>query len=125
MSGNDLTTEAVRLAMSMSQLQAEYASQNIGRAGTPGAQATRLDFSRSVGLLQQAAGAGADAGALLPVLADAAANPASVDVATHEAGIDLDEQVADMATANLKFQALAESLNRHFGLMRLAITGRN
>jgi flagellar basal body rod protein FlgB len=122
---SDLTTEAVRLAMSMSQLQAEYASQNIGRAGTPDAHATRLDFSHSVGLLEQAAAGSADAERLLPALADAGAHPVSAEVLSVEAGINLDEQVADMATANLKFQALAESLNRHFGLMRLAITGRN
>jgi flagellar basal body rod protein FlgB len=122
---NDLTTQAVRLAMSMSQVQAEYASRNIARASTPGAQALSPDFGGSLALLSQAAGAAPDADHVQAALAQAAQHPVTAEHVAADAGIDLDEQVADMATANLKFQALAESLNRHFGLMRLAITGRN
>lgn len=121
---HDITTEAVRLALGMSQLRAEAASLNIARAATPGAQAMQLDFAGSQGLLEAAAHAtpGDDAG-LRAALAAAAADPA---VGSTLAGpVQLDEQVADMATANLTFQSLSESLSRHFGLMRLAITGRN
>jgi len=127
MSGNDLTTEAVRLAMSMNQLRAEYASQNIAKASTPGAQATRLDFGFSQGLLEQATqvSSSGDTG-LLDALANASAQPQSGErLDAPGSTINLDEEVADMVSANLKFQTLTESLNRHFGLMRLAITGRN
>lgn len=123
-SGSDITTQAIRLALRMSQMQAENASQNISRASTPGAHATAVDFGRSQGLLQAAAESG-DRSALFDVLAQSASNVPGV---THEqatAGINLDEEVADMSSATLKYQALTESLNRHFGLMRLAITGRN
>lgn len=127
MSGNDLTTEAVRLAMSMNQLRAEYASQNIAKAGTPGAQAARLDFGLSQGLLEQAAKTSiAGQGDLLEALASAESQPMSSEyLEAPGSAINLDEEVADMASANLKYQTLTESLNRHFGLMRLAITGRN
>jgi len=125
--GNDLTLQAVRLAMSMSQLRADFASQNIAQASTPGAQAARVDFASSQGLLEQAIDAHGRGAAELPLaLAKAALRPASSE--HREAPgtpINLDEEVADMASANLKYSALTESLNRHFGLMRLAISGRN
>lgn len=125
---DDITTQAVRLAMSMNQLRAEIASQNIARSSSPGAQASRLDFGRSQALLQQSVTASAqDAAALLPALSDAAYQPASGKAAygAGSSSINLDEEVADMASANLEYQALTESLNRHFGLMRLAVTGKN
>lgn len=125
--GNDITIEAVRLAMSMHQMQAENASRNIASANIPGAQATRLDFGSSQGLLQQAAALSSrDENGLLAALTSAGSQPLQGEsVEGTESAINLDQEVADMASANLEYQALTESLNRHFGLMRLAITGRN
>lgn len=127
MSGSDITTEAVRLAMSMNQIRAEYASQNISKSNTPGAKAVHLDFAHTQGLLEQVVSlSGVDEGSLLGVLAEAASTPSFTENAdTFSGAINLDEEVADMASANLKYQALTESLNRHFGLMRLAVAGRN
>ncbi len=127
MSGSDITTEAVRLAMSMNQIRAEYASQNISKANTPGAKAVHLDFAHSQGLLEQVIStSGADQSSLLGALADAASAPMfSEQVDAFSDTVNLDEEVADMASANLKYTALTESLNRHFGLMRLAVAGRN
>ena len=124
---NDLTLQAVRLAMSMSQVRADFASQNIAQASTPGAQAARVDFGRSQGLLEQAiGGASSNEQGLLVSLSEAALRPASSEHRDAPGtAINLDEEVADMASANLKYTALTESLNRHFGLMRLAISGRN
>ena len=125
--GIDLTTEAIRLAMGMHQLRAENASRNIALANTPGAQATRLDFGSSQGLLEQAAALALhDNGSLLASLDAAGSHPgASASVDADGNGINLDEEVANMATANIEYTALTESLSRHFGLMRLAINGRN
>jgi flagellar basal-body rod protein FlgB len=127
MSGSDITTEAVRLAMSMNQLRAEYASQNISKSNTPGAKAVHLDFAHTQGLLEQVVSlSGVDKESLLGVIAEAASAPSFTEnVDTFSGAINLDEEVADMASANLKYQALTESLNRHFGLMRLAVAGRN
>ena len=123
---DDITTQAVRLAMSMSQMRAEVAGVNIAQASSPGAQATRLDFGRSQGLLEQLVGRSPSSEAgLLSALSDAAFAPNPGQHKEASVGISLDEEVADMASANLKYQALTESLNRHFGLMRLAISGRN
>ncbi|MFT3806724.1 flagellar basal body rod protein FlgB [Arenimonas sp.] len=123
-SGNDLTTEAIRLALGMNQLRAEYASQNISRANTPGAQATRADFGATQALLRQAAAAdGASETGLMSSLMTAPAPSLRSD--PLGASIQLDEEVADMSSASLNYQALSESLGRHFGLMRLAVTGKN
>ena len=123
MSSSDLTTEAIRLALQMNQVRAEFASQNIARAATPGALATRLDFATSQGLLEAAALSDGNADGLLRALASAADEPMAAT--TTGSPINLDEEVADMTTANLKFQSLTETLSRRFGLMRLAISGRN
>jgi flagellar basal-body rod protein FlgB len=124
---SDLTTQAVRLALGVTQLRADVASRNIANASTPGAQLMRADFASSQGLLERAAAPGAgDEANLAEAIAAALSQPAGAerqDLAG--ASINLDEQVADMATANVEYQSLTESLNRHFGLMRLAISGRN
>lgn len=124
---NDLTIESVRLALGMQQLRAETAARNIASANLPGARAMRLDFGASQVLLAQAAGQGAELdpslGRALAAAADAMPHAAVPD--QEGASIQLDEQVADAASANLGYQALSEALSRHFGLMRLAIAGRN
>ncbi|RMH94066.1 hypothetical protein EBB59_02575 [Lysobacter pythonis] len=37
----------------------------------------------------------------------------------------VDREIGDMVSANMSYQTLTEALSRKFGLMRLAITGRN
>lgn len=124
---NDLTIESVRLALGMHQLRAETAAQNIARANVPGARVARLDFGASQALLAHAAGQGADVDPALRQSLAAAANavPHSVVPDLEGTPIQLDEQVADAASANLGYQALSEALSRHFGLIRLAIAGKN
>lgn len=119
--GSETTIEAVRLAMGIEELKARVASLNIANANRPDAQALRMDFAAAQAALTQAAGAG-DAGAAL--------RQASADIRTAApslAGqpIQADEQIADMSAAGLHYQALSEALSRHFGLMRLAISGRS
>ena len=122
----DLTTQAVRLALGLNQLRAECASRNIAAASSPGGRTERLDFARSQGILAQVAADPADAnGRLSQAIARAVHDPGVRTSDVASGGINLDEQVADMASATLEFQALSESLNRHFGLMRLAISGRS
>ncbi len=125
--GNDLTTEAVRMAMGMQQLRAEVAARNIASANTPGAVATRLDFGSSQGLLESAIQpASSDVPDVMRELEASRTRPLASESAEPEGvAIQLDEQVADMASASGQYQTLAEALNRHMGLMRLAITGRN
>ncbi|HRO63595.1 hypothetical protein [Thermomonas sp.] len=124
---NDLTIDALRLALGMQQLRAETAARNIAHANMPGARAERLDFGASQSLLARAAKPGADLeSGLRQMLATAAADLPRAETVDGAGGeIRVDEQVADAASANLDYQALSEALSRRFGLMRLAIAGKN
>lgn len=120
---NDITTEAVRLALGIREAQARSASVNIANAGIEGARAQRVDFAAMQTLLSEAAQGGGDA---LAARLSAAAD--GVRAMPAQAGVDpiqADEQVADMVTAGMNYQALGEALSRHFGLLRLSIAGRS
>ncbi|MBN7138429.1 hypothetical protein A7A76_04820 [Lysobacter enzymogenes] len=120
---NDITTEAVRLALGIREAQARSASVNIANAGIEGARAQRVDFAAMQTLLSEAAqGGDATLAARLSAAAD------GVRAMPAQAGADpiqADEQVADMVTAGMNYQALGEALSRHFGLLRLSIAGRS
>lgn len=123
---NEITVEAVRLALGLQQIRAEVASGNIARANAPGYQAQRVDLGTAQALLRQAAGAGAGGPGLFQTLSSlSAADLAPVVADPSAAAMQPDVQVAEMVAASMEYQALAESLNRHFGLMRLAVSGRS
>lgn len=120
---NDITTEAVRLALGIREAQARSASVNIANAGIEGARAQRVDFAAMQTLLSEAAQGGDNT---LASRLSAAAD--GVRAMPAQAGVDpiqADEQVADMVTAGMNYQALGEALSRHFGLLRLSIAGRS
>ena len=126
MNNPEITTEAVRLALGMNQLRAEYASRNIASSNLPGAQSLRPDFAQAQGLLEEVARAGmGDHSRLAERLS---AMDVSDDLSLQASGIaqsQVDEEVADMVGASLAYQTLSQSLSRYFGLMRLAATGRS
>lgn len=121
---NDITTEAVRLALGIREAQARSASANIANAGVEGARAQRADFAGLQALLSEAA-QGGDGAALGARLSAAADGVRAVPVESGLEPIQADEQVADMVTAGMNYQALGEALSRHFGLLRLSIAGRS
>ncbi|QDH70151.1 hypothetical protein [Marilutibacter alkalisoli] len=123
MMSNELTIEAVRLALSLQELKARVASANVANAGMPGASAMRTDFSGVYNALAAAARSNGPEAAAQLRHAEAQARSAH-PISTGES-IRMDEQIGDMSTAALKYQALSDALSRHFGLMRLAITGRS
>jgi flagellar basal-body rod protein FlgB len=125
MSHPEITTDAVRLALGMHQLRAEYASRNIANANVPGTQAVRPDFAQTQGLLEEAARVGS--GNAFQVRQRLSAHRTSDSVSLEASAIatnQVDEAVADMVGASLAYQTLTQSLSRYFGLMRLAVTGR-
>ena len=121
---NDITTQAVRLSLGMHELQARVASMNIANASKPDARAMRVDFASLQATLDTIAAGGADDvnGARLRL---AAADLASSTLITTGDAIRADEQIGDMVAAGVGYQALGQALSRHFGLMRLAISGRS
>jgi flagellar basal-body rod protein FlgB len=122
---DNLTTEAVRLALNVSQQRAEIASTNIARANMPNAEYMKADFSSAMQLLQSVAnnqGQLADT-FYVSQMRSAQLHPQMGSMAKEQ--LSLDEQVAELSTESIKYQSLSEALSRQFGLMRLAITGRN
>jgi len=123
---NDITTQAVRLALGLHELQARVASVNIANASKPDARAMRVDFASVQAALNDAANAPAGNEAqAMQQLQQALHTLPGLSATTTTSPIQSDEQVANMVTAGVSYQALSEALSRHFGLMRLAIAGRN
>jgi flagellar basal-body rod protein FlgB len=122
---NDITVEAVRLALGLQQLRAEVASSNIALANTPGHQVQRLEMGSAKALLRQAAMPGVGQSLFDSLASLSSTDLASVVADPSAAAAQPDSQVAEMVAASLDYQSLAESLNRHFGLMRLAVSGRS
>lgn len=120
----NITVAAVRLALGLQQLRAEVASSNIARANTPGFQPQRVDGEHALSLLRQIAAADARTLPSLGMPNLAVSQAATVVADPSLAAGHADVQVAEMVSAGLEYQALSESLSRHFGLMRLALSGR-
>lgn len=117
---SDITIDAVRLALSGQQLRAEVAAANIAGASTPGFRANRVDLGGLQSHLQALVDGGfaaGPAGMTLQTLAQVRPDESG-------AAVQLDAEVSEMVTASVEYQALAESLGRYFGLMRLALAGR-
>ncbi|HEY0199034.1 MAG TPA: hypothetical protein VGC19_10930 [Rhodanobacter sp.] len=121
----DITIDAARVAMGLQQLRAEVASMNIANAGSTHASRFKIDAAGTTNLLELASGGSSG------LVREALANTPSPTMATaseeETSGVQpsLDELVTESVMAGLNYQTLSESLSRHFGLMRLAITGRN
>ena len=122
----DLTTEALRLGMSMARVRAEVASVNIANVDVPGFRTQRADFAQATGLLQQAAHEpSADTTSMEDI------TPQSLGASVHDAypggnvPVNLDSEVAELETASVDFQSLTTVMSRRFALMQLAMSGRD
>lgn len=118
------TIDAVRLALNLHETRAHIASMNVSNAGKPGATAMRADFAKVEAALRQVANASSESEAArwLQSVGD---ELRAADPQTTFEPIRLDEQMGDIATAGIEYQALTEALSRQFGLMRIAVTGRS
>lgn len=121
---SEITIDAVRMALGMYELQARLASINVANAHRPGAPTMRVEFGQLQDALADVAGVGTDDSRLTAVLARAQNALDHARPTPAAISINLDEEVADMVAATTRFQTLTEALNRRFGLMRLAISGR-
>jgi len=123
----DLTTEAIRLALHMSRLRAEVASENIAHVDVPGYRTRRADFSEALGLLHEAAmqPSSMEDGRLEGMTPSALRDTVHVADVDGEAPVRLDGEVAELETANVDFQSLTTVMSRRFALMQLAMTGRS
>lgn len=122
----DLTTEALRLGISMARVRAEVASANIANVDVTGYRPQRADFAQATGLLREAADySGTDAESLQAI------TPRTLGDAVHpsdpnlSAPVNLDDEVAELETASVDFQSLTTVMSRRFALMQLALAGRD
>ena len=115
--------EAVRLALSVEEMRSRNASQNIAQASNPDARAQRVAFPEAEALLNALVSTAGDAAGADFRHAEMRVR-AAAGLSTNEP-IQVDREIGDMVSASTSYQALTEALSRQFGLMRLAITGRN
>jgi flagellar basal-body rod protein FlgB len=122
----DLTTEALRLGISMARMRAEVASANIANVDVAGYRPQRADFAQATGLLREAAEQpDMDAAALQTMTPRTLGDAVHVADPALNAPVSLDEEVAELETANVDFQSLTTVMSRRFGLMQLALAGRD
>lgn len=117
------TIDAVRLALNLHETRARTASINVSNAGKSEATAMRVDFAKVEAALREVANAGSESEAASWLAAATSELRATRPQSSFDP-IRLDEQVGDIATAGVEYQALTEALSRQFGLMRIAVTGR-
>jgi flagellar basal-body rod protein FlgB len=117
------TIDAVRLALNLHETRARIASMNVANAGKPEATAMRVDFAKVEAAMREVANASGESEAAR-WLAAAGNELRAADPQSTLDPIRLDEQMGDIATAGVEYQALTEALSRQFGLMRLAVAGR-
>lgn len=122
----DITTEALRLGISMARERAEVASANIANVDVPGYRLQRADFGQAVGLLRQAAEDPRMEGQRLHEVSMASLkdNVRAIDP-DPTAPVSLDNEVAELETASVDFQSMTTLMSRRFALMQLALAGRN
>lgn len=122
----DLTTEALRLGISMARVRAEVASGNIANVDVPGYRTQRADFAQAAGLLHQAADDPAMDGSHLGSITSKTLGESVRAVASNsDESVSLDDEVAELETASVDFQSLTTVMSRRFALMQLALAGRD
>jgi flagellar basal-body rod protein FlgB len=122
----DLTTEAVRMGITMARVRAEVASENIANVDVTGYRAQRADFGQAAGLLREAAEQPSMGSERLEAMTpDAIRQSVRLTDPNPNAPVSLDGEVAELETANVDFQTLTTVLSRRFALMQLAMAGRN
>jgi len=122
----DLTTEALRLGISMARMRAEVASANIANVDVAGYRTQRADFAQATGLLREAAEQpDMDAQALQAMTPRMLGESVRAADSAPNAPVSLDDEVAELETAGVNFQSLTTVMSRRFALMQLALAGRD
>lgn len=119
---SEITTRLVSWSMDLAQSQAMVASENIANANVEGYQAKRVDFAGQLDRLQENLHSTSSLSNQLDALESQpfSFRPAATPNVLGQ-GVSLDTEVASAMEANARYQTLAEALNRHMGLMRMAV----
>ncbi|MEM9101502.1 MAG: flagellar basal body protein [Pseudomonadota bacterium] len=121
---DDVTSQLASWGLNRLMAQQAITAQNIANANVKGYQAMTLDFSAQVDALKNSV----SEDVIMQNLASMRNHQPQAQVINSdifgEKAVELDEEIAASTANTLQYQALVESLNKHFGLMQLAITGR-
>jgi flagellar basal body rod protein FlgB len=123
MASSDLAIDVTSWAMRLEQTKADTASRNIASANIPGNRPVQVDFSSQIDLVKNAVYSGVDSQALQGMLTQSFPTIASkhTDIT---GGVQLDSEVADLTSAELRYKTLAEALSRQLSLLSLAASGK-
>jgi flagellar basal body rod protein FlgB len=123
MASSDLVINATSWAMRLEQTKADMASRNIAAANIPGSRPMQVDFASQVSLLKNAVNTGADAESIAGLLRQSFGTTVSKNIGIS-GGVQLDTEVADLTSAELRYRTLAEGLSRQLSLLTIAASGR-
>lgn len=106
------TLQLVDRALDAGALRHQAIAQNIANANVAGARALRVRFEELLGPLQAEVAAGQ-----APRVDDIP----TPELASSEATIALDDEMAAMASNSMHYQALLRALNRHLSTLQVAV----
>lgn len=108
------TLQLVSKALDACALRHQAIAQNMANASLPGAQAARVQFEELLGPLRASLDAGHGISASEVPAARLVLQPG-------ERAISLDEEMAALSSNSMQYQALLRAMNRHLGILSVAI----
>ncbi len=123
MASSELVIDVISWAMRLEQTKADLASRNIASANIPGSRPMQVDFNSQISLLKNAVYTGTDAEAVAGLMNKTFAITESKNVGIS-GGVQLDSEVADLTSAELRYKTLAEALSRQLSLLTIAASGK-
>ncbi len=123
MASSDLVIDVISWAMRLEQAKADMASRNIASANIPGSRPMQVDFASQINLLKNTLYTGANTESVAGLLRQPFTTVESDNVGIG-GGVQLDSEVADLTSAELRYKTLAEVLSRQLSLLTIAASGR-
>lgn len=123
MASSELVIDVISWAMRLEQTKADVASRNIATANIPGAHPMRVDFTSQINLIKNAVYTGSDADSVANLMHQPFSTTESKNVGIG-GGVQLDSEVADLTSAELRYKTLAEALSRQLSLLTIAASGK-
>lgn len=122
MSSSDLVIDIASWSMRMEKAKVDTASINIASANIPGSTALQVDFSSQINLVKSAIDSEVDFTTLKNILSQPLDEAVSKN--NYFADVQLDTEVANLTSAEMRYKTLAEAMSRQLSILTLAAAGR-
>lgn len=119
----DVTIDLAKWSLNAIQAQQAVTAKNIANANVKGYQTQKADFSAQLETLRSQGSASDLQAALNNMSSEIDIISENPDVFDDQ-GVQLDREIAKSTEQSLKYQTLIQGLNHHFGMMKIAISGR-